>query len=230
MMPIGNINAFFIIALIIFLSVIGTAILFIFLIYGLWHSNLASLFIAHKVKLIVFITIVTILDSFTLYMMYGFHNIKVDVTREAENRKARQQFTLTEDRQYGELLLPKGTQIERYDPYDNGEENRAFRLTGLRYAEFPYPVKIANLWATAMEVGVISKLKLARDQEISGIVCKANEIAEFDVPSIYYDPVKEFNKEEPDGAEARFKPGQWIFLKCSTISRESFGPSLKEPD
>jgi len=68
-----------------------------------------------------------------VYVFYTNHQIDVEIARQHKNKKARQSFTLTESQQYGELLLPEGTRIERYDSFDNGEENRAFRLTGLRY-------------------------------------------------------------------------------------------------
>jgi len=58
------------------------------------------------------------------------------------------------------------------------------------------------------------QLRLAHDQEISGVVCKANQIAEFHVPTIKYDTLKERGKEMPDGPKSRLKPSQWVFAEC----------------
>ncbi len=58
-----------------------------------------------------------------------------------------------------------------------------FHLTGLKYAEFPYPIKIANVWASAINVSG-NRLQLAYDQKISGIMCKGNHMAKFYAPMI----------------------------------------------
>jgi hypothetical protein len=156
------------------------------------------------------------LTGLGLYFIYIFIEITNDTAHKIAVKKTRQRFTLTEPHRYGELELPAGTRIVRYDNFDEGEENRAFRLTGLLRAEFPYPIKIANLSVTMIEPETrpYGMLWLSHAQKISGTSCAAGQVAMFNVPLIDYDILAEFGNEPPDGPEARLKPSQWIFVKC----------------
>ncbi len=170
--------------------------------------------LTHKKKYLAFTIVILLLDSVFIHIAITMNEISDQIEREVANRKARQNFSLKIPRQYGELLLPAGTQIERYDPFDKGEENRAFRLTGLHYAKFPQEIDIAGVWSSAMYTN--GRLILSKDQIISGLECKKDQIALFHIPLIKYDVAKEFGKEEPDGPNARFKPSQWEFQECMT--------------
>jgi hypothetical protein len=169
-------------------------------------------------------------DLFSLYILYVNRQIDIEIARQTTEhalqrakKEARERFTLTEPRQYGELLLPKGTRIRRYDPFDKGEEKRMFYLTGLTYAEFPYPIKIANVWASAIDVST-NRLQLTYDQKISGTMCKGNHVARFYAPMIErYDSAR--LEKEPDGSEAQLKPSQWVFQECTNIT----APTIQAP-
>lgn len=171
------------------------------------------------------------LDLWTSILIYDAIRIGQAVQHQTSNRVARQDFVLERDFQYGELSVPAGSQIHRYDPFDNGEEDLPLALRGLRAVHFPHPVQVAGVSAVAMEV-FPAKLELATDQTIGPLVtygakgelvrdsqlatvaCKQGQIAHFNAPLIPYDVVAEFAKPEPDGSAARFKPSQWQFLGC----------------
>ena len=171
-------------------------------------------------------------DLWTGLLFYQFHSISRDVEAKQANRAARENFVLDRDFQYGELVIPAGTQINRYDPFDNGEKDMPLALRGLRAVRFPHPVRVAGVTADAMDVSGEAKLVLSEDQRIgplfaynkqgklsrdgqpASVACKRGQIARFDVPLIHYDIVAEFAKPEPDGPDARFKPSQWQFLGC----------------
>ncbi len=188
---------------------LGTIIGSLILIYLGLFSDFTELYKTHKIKLIIVVVVTTLLGSMSALMIYSTSGITKDIRLQAERKKSREQFTLTEAHQYGDLLLPKGTKIYRSDPFDNGEENRAFRLTGLRNAIFPEPLQIASVWAS--EIDLHGLLRLSKDQEILGEKFKAMQWIRFRVPHIDYDVLKEFGKEDPDGADARLKTSDWTF-------------------
>jgi hypothetical protein len=88
------------------------------------------------------------------------------------------------------------------------------------------------VWASALQI-VPTRVELAQDQRlgplhrydtatkswvpntvISGLACKAGQIAVFQVPPIAYDVQAEVGKPAPDGPDARFMPSQWLFRGC----------------
>ena len=71
-------------------------------------------------------------DLWTGLLFYQFHSVARDVDEKHANRVARENFILDRDFQYGELAIPAGSQINRYDPFDNGEKDAPLGLRGLR--------------------------------------------------------------------------------------------------
>ncbi|MGE8280718.1 MAG: hypothetical protein ACN6O2_09800 [Stenotrophomonas sp.] len=158
-------------------------------------------------------------------------------------RLSREQFVLPRDFQYGELLVPKGTLVNRRDAFDNGEAQRPLGLRGLDALVFPQPLQVAGVWAEALEASP-GRLRLSRDQRISPLYhydgeqgdwvvdpsrpyldCHAGETVWFDAPLFDYDIQAEFLTGEPDGAQARFKPSQWRFTHCEN----DWGPIEVKP-
>lgn len=174
----------------------------------------------------------TVLDLWAGYLYYESVAIARDIEAKHANKVAREDFILDRDFQYGELVIPAGSQIHRYDPFDNGEKNAPLALRGLRAVRFPHPVRVAGANTEAMDISADAKLVLAEDQAIGplfaysakgklsrdgqsvSVRCKRGQVARFNVPLIPYDIVAEFSKPEPDGPDARFKPSQWQFLGC----------------
>lgn len=147
-------------------------------------------------------------------------------------RAARERFVLPRDFQYGELHIPAGSLINRHDPFDKGEAQRPLALHGLDAVRFAQPVLIAGVWAQAMQLHPLL-LELAQDQELGpvhrydsarqtwelnpvapALACKRGQMAAFHAPAIAYDIRAELNQPPPDGPQARFKPSQWLFLRC----------------
>jgi len=181
-------------------------------------------------------------DLWAGLVAYQMHSTTLDIREKSANQAARADFILDRDFQYGELVVPAGSQIHRYDPFDNGEKDMPLALRGLRAVRFPRPVRVAGVTTDAMDVSGRAKLVLSEDQSIgplfaynkhgkltrdgqpASVACKRGEIASFHVPSIPYDIEAEFAKPEPDGPDARFKPSQWQFLGCDADTRIDLPP------
>ena len=178
-----------------------------------------------------FILLVTVWVGVLVYKLIQF---KLEFDVEKWQRGSRAQFVLQRDFQYGEFKVPKGTLVNRYDVFDNGEPQRPLGLRGLDALQFPLPVQLAGLWTDAMETSP-GRMRLTADQRISPVYhsdpesgdwvvdhsrpfidCKAGENAWFHAPLIDYDIQAEFLVGEPDGAAARFKPSQWQFTHCES--------------
>ena len=186
--------------------------------------------------LVIVLTVLAVAgDLWGLVMMYQIQRIEDRIAQKNHYRQSRQNFILPQDFQYGEQLFPKGSLINRYDPYDNGEPQRPLGLRGLRAARFPAPVQIAGAWVSAIDTH--GELELASDQHLSPVFhfdpdtnkpygawvpdpthpyldCHAGDIAHYHAPTIDYDVEAEFISGPPDGAQARFRPSQWGFVEC----------------
>ncbi|WP_287804078.1 hypothetical protein [Diaphorobacter sp.] len=150
----------------------------------------------------------------------------------AVHRTHRERFVLPHDVQYGELVIPAGSLINRLDPFDNGAPVQPVSLRGLEAVRFSQPVLVAGVWAQAMQV-LPMRVELAQDQRIGplyryntdtkewelnkvvpALLCRQGQIALFQVPQIPYDVQAEVGKPAPDGPQARFLPSQWQFRNC----------------
>ena len=170
-----------------------------------------------------------------VFLQFKSWQFQQDFALQTHYRQSRQQFVLPQDFQYGELLIPKGSLINRYDAFDNGEPQRPLRMSRLDAVRFAHPVQVAGTWASAMNGGV---LELVRDQRIGPVFhfddkaqdgyggwvldpsrpyleCKKGQQARFNVPLIDYNIEAEFGKPEPDGTDARFQPSQWAVTECT---------------
>ena len=117
-------------------------------------------------------------------------SVKYEIALKQHYKERRSHFVLSQDAQYGELLIPKGSLISRYDAFDNGESQVPFSLRGLQAVRFPHPVQVAGMWVTAMEP---PRMELAWDQQIG--------------------PVMRFDPNEADGY------GEWVYdTKRPTIA------------
>lgn len=125
----------------------------------------------HKRKLLVGGLFVALIDLVYGYVLYDSYKTYLEIKEEGINREKRARFTLPHATWHGELLIPAGTQIVRYDAFDNGEPDRPQKLTGLISARFPEPILIADAWAIAIQ-HTGGELELARDQTIQGRTCK----------------------------------------------------------
>ena len=172
-----------------------------------------------------------ICDLWAGYLFYMTESVKYEIALKQHYKERRSHFVLSQDAQYGELLIPKGSLISRYDAFDNGEPQVPFSLRGLQAVRFPHPVQVAGMWVTAMEP---PRMELAWDQHVGPVMrfdpkeengygkwvydtkrptiaCSRGDIVLLEIPLIDYDIQKEFGKPEPDGANARFRPSEWGF-------------------
>jgi len=179
--------------------------------------------------------------------LYLSHSAKQARQDGAVVRASREKFVLPQDFQYGELLIPAGSLINRNDPFDKGEPGRPLALYGLEAVRFAQPVQVANVWATALQV-VPLRVELAQDQPIGplyrydnptqtwvphklipALACKKGQLAMFQVPHIAYDVQAEVGKPAPDGPDARFMPSQWLFRGCENGPAIAVQPAYSGP-
>lgn len=186
-------------------------------------------------------------NAWGVVLTYQFDQTKKRIALQQHYRDSRKNFVLPEDFQYGELPVPQGSLINKYDAFDNGEPQRPLGLRGLDAVRFPHPVQVAGVWATAMDASS-GQLELARDQRIGPVAhfdpkaredygdwvadpnrpyleCQRGQMARFHVPSIDYDIQTEFAHPGPDGPDARFRPSQWRVTECT----DSEGPMKVQP-
>ncbi len=179
--------------------------------------------------------------------LYLSHSARQTWQDGAALRASRARLVLLQDFQYGELLIPAGSLINRNDPFDHGEPNRPLALHGLQAVRFAQPVEIAGVWASALQT-VPVKLELAQDQTVGplhrfdtasqswvphplvpALACKKGQLAVFQVPHIAYDVQAEIGKPAPDGPQARFLPSQWLFKGCENGPPISVEPAAPVP-
>lgn len=182
-----------------------------------------------------FITLVALIcDLWAGYLFYMAASVEYEFALKQHYKERRSHFVLSQDAQYGELLIPKGSLISRYDAFDNGEPQVPFSLRGLEAVRFPHPIRVAGMWVTAMEP---PRMELAWDQHVGPVMrfdpkeengygewvydtkrptiaCSRGDIVLLEIPLIDYDIQKEFGKPEPDGANARFRPSEWGVQQC----------------
>lgn len=171
-------------------------------------------------------------------LLYEFDLADKQFALQQHYRESRRNFVLPQAFQHGELLVPQGSLVNLYDPFDNGEAQRPLSLRGLDTVQFPTPIQVAGVWTTVLDASS-GYIQLDRDQRIGPAVyfdgkandgygdwvpepkrpyleCKKGQIAKFKVPLIDYDIVAEFGHPEPDGPQARFRPSQWRVMSCES--------------
>jgi hypothetical protein len=222
----------------VLLPFLGAVLTVALLVYALYffviRKGTLAAFFSWKVRL--WCALVVLTGAWSGFLLYKQAELRREHAVQAWHRESRRQFVLPQDFQYGDLLVPKGSLINRYDAFDNGEPQRPLGFRGLRVIRFAAPVQLAGVWASALEA-YPAKVALAQDQRIGPVHhydagqgdwvpdparpcldCKAGDIAWFEVPPIDYDIEAEFLLGEPEGAAARFKPGQWKFTGCGSDS------------
>ncbi|MDA8444235.1 hypothetical protein [Paracidovorax valerianellae] len=217
-----------------FLPVLGLVLTVALLGYGayvLW-IDLPQKWLLSRRALLALCAVALLCDVWLGLRLYLSHSERQGWKDGAVYRASRERFALPQDFQYGELLIPAGSLINRQDPFDKGEPVRPVALHGLEAVRFSQPVLVAGVWASALQITPL-RVELAQDQRIGplyrydsarqgwvpnkvvpALACKKGQIAVFQVPHIPYDVQAEVGKPAPDGPEARFMPSQWMFRNC----------------
>lgn len=218
----------------VFLPMLGLVLAGGLLIYGVYARciDIPQKWLLTPRVLKILIAVALLCNAWTGVRMYLSHSTQQARQDGVTVRASRERFVLPQDYQYGELTIPAGSLINRADPFDKGEPNRPIALHGLEAVRFAQPVEVAGVWARALQI-VPMRVELAQDQRlgplhrydiatqtwvpntvISGLACKAGQMAVFQVPPIAYDVQAEVGKPAPDGPAARFMPSQWLFRGC----------------
>ena len=237
MIPIGVPSLFFVI-LVYLLPVLAGFLLAGTIVFYLYrrlrlalNPDTPALTAAVRRRLRIFLAITAALNIWAGYVYYTGYTIYLSVMTQQANKEKRRHFVLQQDYQYGELNVPKGSVIDRYDAFDNGEDTLPVSLRGLRTVSFPHPVTVAGAKARALDAtsGIVElaeaqtlgplyimdeKGDYIRDTVHNAKECKEGQLASFNIPLIDYDIRAEFAKPSPDGPDARFRPSQWQLTGC----------------
>ena len=217
-----------------FVPALGVVLTAALLIYGVYYRwvDVPQKWQLTREALVALIVVAGLCDVWLGVRAYLSHTEKQTWQDSAAVRASRERFVLPQDFQYGELLIPAGSLINRTDPFDRGEPHRPLALHGLDAVRFAQPVEVAGVLATALQV-VPMRVELADNQRIGPVhrydtatqtwvpnkvmptlQCRKGQIALFQVPHIPYDLQAEVGKPPPDGPDARFAPSQWLFRGC----------------
>ncbi|GKS96564.1 hypothetical protein [Acidovorax sp. SUPP2825] len=199
--------------------------------YALWVDVPQKLVLSRR-ALLVLCGVALLCNAWLGLRLYLSHSERQEWKDGAVHRASRERFALAQDFQYGELLIPAGSLVNRQDPFDKGEPSRPVALHGLEAVRFSQPVLVAGVWASALQINPL-RVELAQDQRIGplyrydaasqgwvanklvpALACKKGQMAVFQVPHIPYDVPAEVGKPPPDGPAARFLPSQWLFRNC----------------
>ena len=208
-----------------------TAALRLYALYVRW-LDVPHKWLLTRRSLQVLCAVALVLDALLLVQLYLPHSARQARADGAAVRASRERFVLPQDYQYGELLIPAGSLINRNDPFDKGEPDRPLALHGLEAVRFAQPVEVAGVWASALQA-TPARVELAQNQTVGPVysvnsrtqrwernrvkptmACKKGQIAVFMVPHIPHDVQAEVGKPPPDGPDARFLPSQWMFRHC----------------
>ena len=238
---VSSLLHFLLTVLVPLLGVVLAAALLVYGVYVRWFDAPQKWVLAPR-ALQVLCAVAVLCNAVLLWQMYGAKSARQARQDSAAVRASRERFVLPRDFQYGELLIPAGSLINRQDPFDQGEPNRSLALHGLEAVRFAQPVEVAGVWASALQT-TPARVELAQHQTVGPVysvnsrtqrwernrvkptmACKKGQIAVFQVPHIPYDAPAEVGKPPPDGPNARFLPSQWMFLRC-----ENGPPVVLEP-
>lgn len=237
---------FFLATLLPMLALVLTCALLIYGVYVRWIDIPQKLLLAPR-ALQVLIAATLLCNAFVGVRFYLAHSAQQAWHDSAAVRASRERFVLPQDFQYGEVLIPAGSLINRRDPFDKGEPKRPVALHGLEAVRFAQPVEIAGVLASALQI-LPMRVELAEDQRlgpvyrydnasqgwvrntvIKGVACKKGQIALFQVPHVPYDVQAEVGKPAPDGPDARFIPSQWLLRTCENGPPIALEPAQSRP-
>ena len=228
---ISSLLHFLLTVLVPLLGVVLAAALLVYGVYQRWFDAPQKWVLAPR-ALQVLCAVAVLCNVVLLWQMYWAKSTQQARQDSAAVRASRERFVLPRDFQYGELLVPAGSLINRQDPFDQGEPDRPLALHGLDAVRFAQPVEVAGVWASALQT-TPARVELAQNQTVGPVysvnsrtqrwernrvkptmACRKGQIAVFMVPHIPHDVQAEVGKPPPDGPDARFLPSQWMFRHC----------------
>lgn len=233
----------------IFIPVVGLGLAGALMIYGVYVRwiDIPGKWLLTTRALQVLIAVAVLFNAWTALRLYLAYAAQQTWQDGAALRASRERFVLPRDFQYGELLIPAGSLINRRDPFDKGEPGRPLALHGMESVRFSQPVQVAGVWASALQT-VSVRVELAQDQRLGpvyrfdsasqswvphklvpALACRQGQVAVFQVPHIAYDIQAELGKPPPDGPDARFMPSQWLFKGCENGPAISVQPAAAPP-
>ena len=228
-----------------FVPALGVVVTALLLIYGVYYRwvDVPQKWLLTPAAVGILVVVAVLCNGWLGVKMYLSQSTQQAWHDSAAVRASRERFVLPQDFQYGELLIPAGSLINRTDPFDRGEPTRPLALHGLDAVQFPQPVEVAGVQVISLQALPL-RMELAENQRIGPVYrydpasqtwvpnkvvpylnCKKGQIATFQVPHIEYDVRAEVGKAPPDGPNARFAPSQWLFKTCEAAPPVAVKPA-----
>lgn len=109
-----------------FVPALGVVLTAALLIYGVYYRwvDVPQKWLLTREALVALIVVAGLCDVWLGVRAYLSHTEKQTWQDSAAVRASRERFVLPQDFQYGELLIPAGSLINRTDPFDRGEPHR----------------------------------------------------------------------------------------------------------
>ena len=228
---VSSLLHFLLTVLVPLLGVVLAAALLVYGVYVRWFDAPQKWVLAPR-ALQVLCAVAVLCNAVLLWQLYRMNHAQQTREDHITARASRERFVLPQDFQYGELLIPAGSLVNRQDPFYRGEPAAPLALHGLEAVRFAQPVEVAGVWASALQT-VPARVELAQNQAVGPVysvssrtqqwernrvkptmACRKGQIAVFMVPHIPHDVQAEVGKPPPDGPDARFLPSQWMFRHC----------------
>jgi hypothetical protein len=228
---VSSLLHFLLTVLVPLLGVVLAAALLVYGVYVRWFDAPQKWVLAPR-ALQVLCAVAVLCNAVLLWQLYRMNHAQQTREDHITARASRERFVLPRDFQYGELLIPAGSLVNRQDPFYRGEPAAPLALHGLEAVRFAQPVEVAGVWASALQT-TPARVELAQNQTVGPVysvnsrtqrwernrvkptmACRKGQIAVFMVPHIPHDVQAEVGKPPPDGPDARFLPSQWMFRHC----------------
>ena len=228
---VSSLLHFLLTVLVPLLGVVLAAALLVYGVYVRWFDAPQKWVLAPR-ALQVLCAVAVLCNAVLLWQLYRMSHAQQTREDHITARASRERFVLPQDFQYGELLIPAGSLVNRKDPFYRGEPAAPLALHGLEAVRFAQPVEVAGVWASALQA-TPARVELAQNQTVGPVysvnsrtqrwernrvkptmACRKGQIAVFMVPHIPHDVQAEVGKRPPEGPDARFLPSQWMFRHC----------------
>ena len=228
---VSSLLHFLLTVLVPLLGVVLAAALLVYGVYVRWFDAPQKWVLAPR-ALQVLCAVAVLCNAVLLWQLYRMSHAQQTREDHITARASRERFVLPQDFQYGELLIPAGSLVNRQDPFYRGEPAAPLALHGLEAVRFAQPMEVAGVWASALQA-TPARVELAQNQTVGPVysvnsrtqrwernrvkptmACRKGQIAVFMVPHIPHDVQAEVGQPPPDGPDARFLPSQWMFRHC----------------
>ena len=135
---VSSLLHFLLTVLVPLLGVVLAAALLVYGVYVRWFDAPQKWVLAPR-ALQVLCAVAVLCNAVLLWQLYRMNHAQQTREDHITARASRERFVLPQDFQYGELLIPAGSLVNRQDPFYRGEPAAPLALHGLEAVRFAQP-------------------------------------------------------------------------------------------